>query len=128
MESQKIFGALSVLIVCHVVGSFVLWIPNNLDFEITGNMYSFFVLPFSNHFKVLLDGDGEWRWRMAMAHGSVACSDTTAPVIVIICSHVIRVLILRDDVEEKNRVPISIDVSTMTEEEIEKIRTTDPFL
>ena len=41
-------------------------------------------------------------------------------------SHVIRVLILRDDVEE-NRVPISIDVSTMTEEEIEKIHTTDPI-
>jgi len=34
---------------------------------------------------------------------------------------------IRDE-EEENRVPISIDVSTMTEEEIEEIRNTDPFL
>lgn len=39
--------------------------------------------------------------------------------------HVIRVPVRE---EEENRMPISIDVSTMTEEEIEEIRNTDPFL
>ena len=67
-----------------------------------------------NQIQGLLDGDG-----------SVPCSDTTATGYRH-HSHVIRVPI-RDD-EEENRVPISIDVSTMTEEEIEEIRTTDPFL
>lgn len=67
-----------------------------------------------NQIQGLLGGDG-----------SVPCSDTTATGYRH-HSHVIRVPI-RDD-EEENRVPISIDVSTMTEEEIEEIRTTDPFL
>ena len=61
----------------------------------------------------LLDGDG-----------SVPCSDTTAAGYRH-HSHVIRVPIR--DVEE-NRVPISIDVSTMTGGEIEEIRSTDSFL
>ena len=67
-----------------------------------------------NQIQGLLGGDG-----------SVPCSDTTAAGYRH-HSHVIRVPI-RDE-EEENRVPISIDVSTMTEEEIEDIRTTDPFL
>lgn len=67
-----------------------------------------------NQIQDLLGGDG-----------SVPCSDTTAAGYRH-HSHVIRVPI-RDE-EEENRVPISIDVSTMTEEEIEEIRTTDPFL
>lgn len=67
-----------------------------------------------NQIQGLLDGDG-----------SVPCSDTTAAGYRH-HSHVIRVPI-RDE-EEENRVPISIDVSTMTGEEIEEIRTTDPFL
>ena len=64
-----------------------------------------------NQIQGLLDGDGD---------GSVPCSDTTAAGYRH-HSHVIRVPI-RDE-EEENRVPISIDVSTMTEEEIEEIRT-----
>ena len=35
---------------------------------------------------------------------------------------------IEEEEEEESRVPIFIDVFTMTEEEIEEIRTTDPFL
>ena len=70
-----------------------------------------------NQIQGLLDDDG-----------SVPCSDTTAAGAGYRRhSHVIRVPV-RDEEEENRRVPISIDVSTMTGEEIEEIRTTDPFL